>query len=333
VRHLACVFILGTSCALPLLAKTQQQVSASPPFSVRLEPDLQIERAHILFRLTFSNESGEPLMVDLEAIKLGAGMIALASVEGMGPSFTVLPGRTFFGSNMLRTGGLTPESPLSERDIVILPHSNAIVAVRGVLADAPLELSFEEAVSTMDGSVLTVAPIPLLQAGTPLTDVRPSTVRVGARLLGGAIIGPTPSLPLRPLGAEVITWTGILEGFVGMWTRWVEAQLVLRPGFGRVVGAEIGVRPGIEALTLLVGYGFDAFQVISGPGTAGTPLLGHGPRWSVDFAFDTPQEVLSNRRPKRFGVFVTSGWSWLASSPERTQLIPIIEGGFRLRLL
>jgi hypothetical protein len=331
MRQLTCVFLLGSACALPLIGSTQSRVSEDPPFSVRLEPELQVERAHLVFQLTFTNDSDDHLVVNLDKVKLGAGSVARASVEGVPSSFTVLPGRTF--GNFLRVGGLAPESPLPERFVVVLAHSKATVAVRGALEDGPMQLRFDDAVYALDGSVVTLAPLPVVSPGAPLTDVRPSTVRVGARVLGGAIVGPKPPAPLTPPGTAVITWTGIVEGFIGVWTRWVEAQLVLRPGFGRVIGAEIGVRPGIESLTLLAGYGFDAFQVRATAESTGAPLLGHGPRWSVDFAFDWPQETLGVRRPKRFGVFVTAGWSWVPNTLGQIQLLPIIEGGLRVRLL
>lgn len=333
MRRLACLLVLGSSCALPFIATTQTRVSADPPFSVRLEPELQVERAHLVFQLTFSNDSDDHLVVNLDSVKLGGGPVARASIEGVPSSFTVLPGRTWFGSNLFRVGGVTPESPLPERYVVVLAHSKATVAVRGALEDGPLELHFDGAVFALDGSVVTLAPVPVVSPGAPLTDVRPSTVRVGARVLGGAIVGPKPPAPLTAPGTEVVTWTGIVEGFIGVWTRWVEAQLVLRPGFGRVIGAEIGVRPGLESLTLLAGYGFDAFQVRMSAESTGAPLLGHGPRWSVDFAFDVPQETLGVRRPKRFGVFATAGWSWVPNTLGQIQLLPIIEGGLRVRLL
>lgn len=333
MRLVACLFVLGASCALPFVGTTRPQVSTDAPFAVRLEPELQVERAHLVFQLTFTNDSDDHYVVNLDSVKLGAHAVARASVEGVPSSFTVLPGRTFFGNTFLRVGGLTPESPLPERYVVVLAHSKATVAVRGALEEGPLEVRFDDAVYALDGSVVTFAPLPVVSPGVPLTDVRPSTVRVGVRALGGAIVGPKPPSPLTLPGTEVITWTGIVEGFIGVWTRWVEAQLVLRPGFGRVIGAEVGVRPGLESLTLLAGYGFDAFQVRSSPESTGAPLLGHGPRWSVDFAFDVTQEALGVKRPRRFGVFVIAGWSWVSNSLGQTQLLPIIEGGLRVRLL
>ncbi|MBE2253558.1 MAG: hypothetical protein IAE78_28780 [Myxococcus sp.] len=323
----------STSCALPFVATTQPRVSADAPVTVKLEPQLEVERAEVVFQLTFTNASDELLVVNLEALRLGDGAVKRASADVAPPSLTVLPGLSFFGSSLLRVGGLTPDGPVPERFLVVLARSERTVALRGPLEAAPLEVRFHDAVFALDGSVFTPAPLPLVTSHQPLTNARPSAVRVGARLLGGAIVGVSPPAPLSSPRAEVITWTGVFEGFIGAWTRWVEAQLVLRPGFGRVVGVEVGVRPGVEALTLLAGYGFDAYQVRLTPQSAGAPLLGHGPRFSVDFAFDTPLEALGVRRPKRFGVFVTAGWSFVPSQGGATLLLPIVEGGLRLRLL
>jgi hypothetical protein len=332
MRLVACLLV-GTSCALPFIGSTDLRVSTDPPYSVQLEPELVVETAHLVFKLTFANDSDDPLVVDLDSVKLSGRAVVRASVEGVASTFSVLPGRNFFGSSLFRLGGVVADSPLPERYVVVLAHSKATVAVRGKLEAEPLVVHFDGAVYAVDGSVVTFAPIQVVSPQSPLRDVRPSTVRVGARMLGGVLVGPKPPSPLTPSSTEILTWTGIFEGFVGVWTRWLEAQLVLRPGFGRVVGAEIGVRPGLEFITLLAGYGFDSFQVGSSSESSGAPLLGHGPRWSVDVSFDAPSEMLGVRRPKRFGLFVTSGWSWVPNTLGKLQMLPIIEGGLRLRML
>lgn len=331
------LFILGLSgCSLPFLARTSgAKASNEPPLRVELSREVEIAADTVLFRLTFVNDGEEDLIVHIPSITTGPGterskvLRAGNEVESV---TAVTPYRNVL-EEMFRIATPVKEEPVRENFAAVLRHSKVELTLRALLGDASeLELHFDGCVFALDGTLYSLPPLAVVTRTEPLEDVRPSRLHIGARVLGGVLIGPVQVAPLTPMALLPLSPTGFLEGFVGYWSRWFEGHLVLRPGLGRVVALEGGVRPGVEWLTLFFNYGFDAFQPQTGYRIA-EPLIGHGPRLSAEFAFDAPQHVLGTTRPQRFGAFVTGGWSWLPSPVDRRPIpVPVVEAGVRMRL-
>ncbi len=336
MRRVVLFIVVLSSCSLPLVARTSgPKASTEPPLRVELSREVQIDADTALFRLTFVNDGDEDLIVHIPSITTGpaASRSKVIREKPEGDSVTaVTPARNVL-EEMFRIATPLKEEPVRENFAAVLRHSRVELSLRALLGDASeLELHFDDCVFALDGSLYSLPPIALASPSEPLEGARPSRLHIGVRVLGGVLIGPVQVAPLMPMALLPLTPTGFLEGFVGYWSRWFEGHLVLRPGLGRVVALEGGVRPGVEWLTVFLNYGFDAFQPQTGYRSS-EPLVGHGPRLSAELTFDAPQQVLGITRPQRFGAFVTGGWSWLPSPVDRRPIpVPVVEAGLRMRL-
>jgi hypothetical protein len=332
----ASVMVLSTACALPLVVRTSGvRTSSDAPLTVTLDRELELAESAVRFRLTFLNDGDDDLIVHLPSITAGSGTTRSKVVRDkpQGESvFFLMPSRSIL-DGLFRLEGVLKEPALPENFAVVLRHSQTEVTLRAPLPGADeLDVRFDDAVFGLDGSVYALPPLSLVSRALPVEEARPSRLHIGARVMAGVLLGPIRPAPLNPTAQLVTAFTGFFEGFIGWWSRAVEVHVVLRPGMGRVVAMEAGARPFVEWLTFLVNYGFDAFQPQGVEGLT-DPLLGHGPRLTVEAAFDVDQRVLGLSRPKRFGAFVTSGWSWLPNTFNgRTVIVPVIEGGLRMRL-
>lgn len=334
--RLAWSLLLLSSCSLPLVARTSgPKASADPPLTIELGREVELSADTVAFRLTFVNDGDEDLIVHVPSITSGTATARSKVVRDTpeGESlFFLMPNRTMLDS-LFGAQGPLKDPPVPENFVAVLRRSRVEVPFRALLGDSQaLELRFDDCVFALDGSIFSMPPLVLVSSAEPLEDARPARMHIGARVLGGVLIGPVQPAPLRPTATLPITPTGFLEGFIGYWSRWFEGHLVLRPGLGRVVALEVGVRPRLEWLTVFANYGFDAFQPQTGDRVA-EPLIGHGPRLSVELAFDAVQQALGIARPQRFGAFVTGGWSWLPNPVDRRPIpVPVVEAGVRMRL-
>jgi hypothetical protein len=307
------------------------------PLTVLLEREVQVDASSIVVGLTFKNDGPQPVLIKVKDLKVGTptskAPLRKERIEGVDSSFVVLPGRSIL-DNIMRVGNVVKESDLLEHFVFVAERSSVVVFLRGDLVQSDtLAVYFEQGIFDLEGAIYEVAPLTIVSPEMPLVDSRPSMMHIGVRAAGGIAVGPAQPAPLTVTPWVLAGWSGIFEGFIGLWTRSFEVQVILRPGFGRVIGLEAGVRPGPSWLTLYGSYGFDGYQFLAPALGSGQPVLGHGPRFSVDFAFDRPVMALGVARPGRFGVFVTAGVSFLRNSivPEGL-LIPVFEGGLRWRL-
>lgn len=333
----ASVVVLSAACALPLMAKTAPSArpSVDAPLSVHLERDVELAVSVVRFRLTFVNDGDDDLIVHLPSITAGSptsrAKVQRDKPEGE-PVFFMMPSRRVL-DGLFQQGSALKESASPENFAVVLRHSSTQVALKAPLVEGDeLDVRFDDAVFSLDGLLYSPPPVVLASAAQPLEEATPSRLHIGARVMGGALLGPIRPAPLSPTARIVTAFTGFLEGFIGWWSKALEVHVVLRPGMGRVVALEVGARPFTEWLTFFANYGFDAFQPQGVEGVI-DPLLGHGPRLSVEVAFDAEQRVLGLKRARRFGAFLTGGWSWVPNTIDgRAVIVPVVEGGLRMRL-
>jgi hypothetical protein len=273
---------------------------------VTVSRELHVDVDELEFDLTVRNGSGAPLRLDTRRLRLDVGAWA---------PFVPLDG----------------DGDADGRQLELSPGASGTLAVRFTFRQTDqLVLQFQDAIS-VGGSPWPLPAIELLRPGERLQHPRASRLNLGLRLLGGALISETISTPLAPRRFEPAAFLGPLEGYVGFWFRWVELNLVLRAGAGRLVGVEVGVRPGLEALTVYAGYGLDLVSVPLGFQLSGGSSFGHGPRAGLEVALGSGAEAFGVRRPPSLGLVVMAGATALAGPSTPAVWTPFFEGGLRWR--
>jgi hypothetical protein len=305
------VLTLSLSCAgcvLPYEVVVPDGQHAFDEFiDVELDPALSLDTRGVSFVLRFFNRSDSP--------------IALTS------------------SKLLATEGARQGPVVIDREVaghpdfvLIQPGQRGMVSFRATLVpEHSLRLEFRDAF-TMKGQPLRVPPLDLIRPGTSLVNPNPAMLQAGVRLTGGALVGSSVSAPLVPERLMMGSLSGIVAGTLGVWTRLAELNLLARFGNGRLFEFEVGIRPGPPWLTLLVSYGMDWVRLDPNAKGGGKQLTGHGPRVTVDFGFDAVFDEMTGPHPKRWGLFVSGGPTWLSDDVEQTFLYAVIEMGVRLRL-
>jgi hypothetical protein len=306
------VAVLLSSCALPFVTtpKTLRTVEATG-LRVSAAPRLSIHGNGVEFTLQFLNERDSTVVVDVSKLV----------VEGGGPPIGV--------------------QKVIDLDLIDGPTTVTLLAGarRRVTFLARLRqpdrfiLQFKDAVS-MNEVPLALEPLVIVAETEAVEAPVASPFQAGLRLSGGTSVGPSLAMPLSPSRLGFSGFVGVVEGYAGFFARWFEVNLVLRLGNGRLAGLEVGVRPGLERLTVFASYGVDLLQVNAGFEGERFPRLGHGPRAGVEWAFDWVQpRSLGVTPPRRFGVFLSGAASVLPGTSVDRVWFFTAEAGLRWRLL
>lgn len=299
------VLLVLSGCTLPFVAKTAERSLHAGGLRVTVGPELTVEHDRVTFELRFDNDTDETLAIPLAGLVLEEDgrrhpMVALDR--------DVLAGGVFIEAGRSRRRSFQAHAGDGERFVVRLEQ--ATLGERSVVFE-PLELVSLEA---------------------RLREATASRYQTQLRLVGGVLISRTPPSPLLDTVVRADTFVGTLEATFGYWSRWFEVSLLARGGNGRLMGLELGVRPGTEALTLRLSYGLDMVQVAEGVIGWRDLLFGHGPRLMVEAPFDVRQLRLNTEAPKRFGAFVTFGASTLQGRQTLPHWVATVEAGLRWRV-
>lgn len=299
------VFLLITGCTLPFAAKTAERSLQAGGLRVTVGPNITVYRDHVAFDLLFENDTEEALVIPL------AGLV----LEEDGRRHAMTP----MDRDVLAVG------------IVIDPSRPRRRSFEAPAGDGERFVVLLEQ-ATLGERPVVFEPLELASLQSRLHDATASRYQAKLRLLGGALISRTQPAPLRTVAITPAAFVGTLEGTFGFFSRWFEASLFARGGNGRLFGLEVGVRPGVESVTLLLGYGIDMVQVSEGMVGEHDLLFGHGPSLMVDIGFDVRQLRLNTEAPRRFGVFFTLGASRLLGRQTLPHWVGTVEAGLRWRL-
>lgn len=298
--------LLGfTSCTLPFVAKTAGRSLHVGGLRVTVGPAIDVRHDRVVFELLFENDTDEALIIPTAGLVLdedGRRHAMTAMDRDVTAVGIVIDAR--------RSRRRTFEARAGEGERFVVRLEQATIGERPVV--------FE--------------PLELVSLESRLREASPSRYQARLRLLGGALISRTKAGPLMNAVIAPAAFVGTVEGTIGLFSRWFEASLLFRGGNGRLFALEVGVRPGVESLTLLLSYGLDMVQV--SPGMVGEEdlLFGHGPRLMADVAFDVRQLRLNAEAPKRFGAFLTVGASRLQGRVTLPHWVATLEAGLRWRV-
>lgn len=306
-----CLVVLGcASCALPFVAEAPRPLVSMGAGGVEVTVDrlVDVGETDLDFTLTVRNRTTEWVRLAPHRLSLEVGPTRV-QVEAV--------------SDL--------EDDEGQEALLVMPGGEGVVTVRAPFADATrLVLQFGDAVTVRRRSFPLPA-VELLREGETFRTVRASRLNFGVRALGGTFLAPTRGSPLAPSRVQPAAFLGPVEGFLGVWFRWFELNLVLRAGTGRLVALEVGVRPGLEALTVFLNVGIDLVTLAEGFVGSEQVLLGLGPRLGLEWAFDVSQRSLGAERPRRFGLFIAGGASALAGDTLSPTWHGFVEGGIRWR--
>lgn len=299
------LLLVMSGCTLPFVAKTAERSLHTDGLRVTVGPELSVEHDRVVFELRFDNDTDETLVIPLAGLVLEEDgrrhpMVALDR-DVLAGGVVIEAGRSRRRSFQARAGD-------GERFVVRLEQA------------------------TLGERFVVFEPLELVSLDARLREATASRYQTQLRLVGGALISRTPSSPLLETVIRADTFVGTLEATFGYWSRWFEVSLLARGGNGRLMGLELGVRPGTEALTLRLSYGLDMVQVAEGVIGWRDLLFGHGPRLMVEVPFDVRQLRLNTEAPKRFGAFVTFGASRLQGRQTLPHWVATVEAGLRWRL-
>lgn len=306
------VVLLASSCMLPFVAapKTLRTVEATG-LRVSAGPRLSVSGNGVEFVLLFVNDSGSTVVVDVSKLSLEGGGLPIGVQKVIDLDLLDGPATVTLLSGARRR--VTFLARLRQPDRFIL--------------------QFKDAVS-MNGAPLPLEPLVIVSETEPVEAPVASPFQAGLRFSGGTSVGPSLATPLAPSRLGFSGFVGVVEGYAGFFSRWFEANLVLRGGNGRLAGLEVGVRPGLDRLTVFASYGVDLLQVNAGFEGERFPRVGHGPRVSLEWAVDGPQpRSLGVTPPRRFGVFLSGAASLLPGSRFDRVWFFLAEVGLRWRLL
>lgn len=302
---LAVLVFGGSACTLPFVAKTAERSLRADGLRVTIGPTIEVRHDRVAFELLFENDTDETLTIP------PAGLVL--DEDGRRHAMTamdrdVTAAGIVIDAKRARRRSFEARAGEGERFVVRLEQAT--------LGERPV--GFE--------------PLELASLESRLRDASPSRYQARLRLLGGALISRTKAGPLQTSVVSPAAFVGTVEGTIGLFSRWFEASLLFRGGNGRLFALEVGVRPGVEALTLLLSYGLDMVQVARGMVGEEDLLFGHGPRLMADVAFDVRQVRLGIEAPKRFGAFFSVGVSRLQGRVTLPHWVATLEAGLRWRL-
>lgn len=298
-----CALISG--CTLPFVAKTAERSLHDEGLRVTVGPTIDVRHDRVTFELLFENDTDEALIIPLAGLVLDE--------DGRRHAMTAMDRDVTAVGIVIdakRSRRRTFEARAGEGERFVVRLEQATLGERPVV--------FE--------------PLELVSLESRLREAGPSRYQARLRLLGGALISRTKAGPLQRSVISPAAFVGTVEGTFGLFSRWFEASLLFRGGNGRLFALEVGVRPGVESLTLLLSYGLDMVQVSQGMVGEEDLLFGHGPRLMADVAFDVRQLRLNTEAPKRFGAFLTVGASRLQGRVTLPHWVATVEAGLRWRL-
>lgn len=294
--------VFSSACTLPFVAKTAERSVSGGGVRLTIGPSVTVTQRTVTFELLVDNDTDERLVIPPDGFTLQGDETSRPVLQLDDDGHLVVEARQRLRRTFVAVAG-------DERRFVVM-------VTDAMLGEQPV----------------TLEPLELASPTAPLRDPAPTTFHLRLRLLGGALITRTTSSPLLPPSPTIGGPTGTLELVFGGSIRWFEANVVLRGGNGRLAALEVGLRPGLDWLTLLASYGVDFVQVNGGVLGELDLLFGHGPRLAVEVAFDARTVRLGLLAPRRFGAFLGGGLSSLAGRVTPAHLTGSVEAGLRWQL-